>query len=170
VDERITLVDGDITKLRVDAIVNAANEALLPGGGVCGAIHRAAGSQLWEECRRIGHCDPGEAVLTRGYSLPAKWVIHTVGPVWEGGRFGEDTVLARCYQNSLRLAEENGIRSIAFPAISTGVYGYPIDRSAHIAAGSVRGYLKQLTAIEQVLLVCFDDETRQANEDALQTT
>jgi O-acetyl-ADP-ribose deacetylase (regulator of RNase III) len=165
--ERLSVVRGDITKLHVDAIVNAANEALMPGGGVCGAIHRAAGPQLWEECRALGTCDPGEAKLTHGYALPARWVLHTVGPVWEGGAYGEDEVLARCYENCLRLAEENGIRGIAFPAISTGIYGFPVRRAAPIAVATVRRYLAEHPAIEQVQLVCFDDETLAAFDGAL---
>ena len=156
---RISIVNGDITKQRVDAIVNAANEALLPGGGVCGAIHRAAGPELWQESRDLGGCEPGEAKLTHGYRLPARWVIHTVGPVWEGCAHGEHEVLARCYENSLRLAEQHGIRSIAFPAISTGIYGFPPERATPIAVTTVKQYLAAHAAIQQVLFVCFDDES-----------
>ena len=155
---RISAVKGDITRQRVDAIVNAANEALLPGGGVSGAIHRAAGPELWQECRGLGGCEPGEAKLTRGYALPARWVIHTVGPVWEGGAYGEDELLAQCYENSLRLAEQHGIRSIAFPAISTGIYGFPAERAATVAVETVRRHVDAHTAIERVVFVCFDDE------------
>lgn len=168
-DDRIRLVRGDITRERVDAIVNAANEALLPGGGVCGAIHRAAGPGLWEECRAIGQCDPGRAVITRGYNLPARWVIHTVGPVWEGGRFGEDAVLADAYRNSLELAAQHDAGSIAFPAISTGVYGFPVHRAAPIAVETVRGFLAGHTLPREVVFVCFDEETYAAYETALAT-
>ncbi len=162
-------IQGDITRLQVEAIVNAANEALLPGGGVCGAVHRAAGPELWQECRLIGHCDPGEAVITHGYNLPAAWVIHTVGPVWEGGRHGEDEVLARCYANSLKLAAENGVRSIAFPAISTGIYGFPVERATPIAVETVRGTLTSLPGIEEVIFACFDEDTYRTYQQALQS-
>jgi O-acetyl-ADP-ribose deacetylase (regulator of RNase III) len=154
---RMTVIRGDITRLTVDAIVNAANEALLPGGGVCGAIHRAAGPGLWEECKRIGRCPPGEAVITGGYALPARYVIHTVGPIWRGGGHGEDETLARCYTNSLALAAEHGIRSIAFPAISTGIYGFPADRAARIAVESVRRYLREHDQPADVRFVVFDN-------------
>src|SRR5438270_898899 len=142
--DRITVIEADITTLRVDAIVNAANERMLGGGGVDGAIHRAAGPGLLEECRRVPEvrpgvrCPTGEACLTGGYDLPARHVIHTVGPVWHGGRHGEDEDLANCYRNSLTLATENGIRTVAFPAISTGVYGFPVNRAARIAVREVR--------------------------------
>ena len=154
--ERIELVLGDITKLEVDAIVNAANTSLLGGGGVDGAIHRAAGRGLLEECRKLGGCPTGEAKITKGYSLPAKWVIHTVGPVWHGGRHGEDELLASCYHNSLALAEQHGIRTIAFPAISTGVYGFPMERAARIAVKEVKDFLERNTFVDKVMLVCFD--------------
>lgn len=157
-DARIEVVEGDITRERVDAIVNAANSALLGGGGVDGAIHRAAGPRLLEECRGIGWCDEGEAVITRGYDLPAAWVIHTVGPVWEGGGYGEDETLARCYRNALALAEERGIRSIAFPAISTGVYGFPLERATRIAVRTVRDRLAASAAITLVRFVCHGAE------------
>ena len=159
---RMRVERGDITKLRVDAIVNAANETLLPGGGVCGAIHRAAGPQLWEECRRIGQCDPGEAVITGGYKLPARHVIHTVGPIWEGGDRDEPATLARCYANSLRLAAGNGLQSIAFPAISTGIYGFPHESAARIAVEAVRGHLRAHDAPNDVLFVVFEPETAAA--------
>lgn len=165
--ERISVVKRDITQQRVDAIVNAANEALLPGGGVCGAIHRAAGPELWQECHGLGGCEPGEAKLTHGYALPARWVIHTVGPVWEGGAHGEGKVLAQCYVNSLRLAEQHGIHSIAFPAISTGIYGFPPNQATPIAVATVKEHLETHPKIEQVIFVCFDDETCRLYQAAL---
>ena len=154
--ERIDVILGDITKLTVDAIVNAANTSLLGGGGVDGAIHRAAGRGLLDECRTLGGCPTGEAKITKGYNLPAKWVIHTVGPVWHGGSHGEDELLASCYRNSLALAEKHGIRTIAFPAISTGVYGFPLERAARLAVKEVAGFLERNVTIEQVTFVCFD--------------
>ena len=153
---QIELVLGDITKLQVDAIVNAANTSLLGGGGVDGAIHRAAGRGLYEECRTLGGCPTGEAKITQGYNLPAKWVIHTVGPVWHGGSHREDELLASCYRNSLALAEKHGIRTIAFPAISTGVYGFPMERAARIAVKEVADFLERNAIVEKVMLVCFD--------------
>lgn len=139
---KIEIVEGDITKLRVDAVVNAANASLLGGGGVDGAIHRAAGPGLLEECRTIGGCPTGEATITSGYMLPARHVIHTVGPVWKGGRHGEDDLLERCYRNSLQRAREAQAKTIAFPAISTGIYRFPLPRAAHIAIGTVQDELR----------------------------
>ncbi len=154
---RVSIVREDITTLAVDAIVNAANSSLLGGGGVDGAIHRAAGPELVEECRTLGGCPPGQAKITNGYRLKAKHVIHTVGPVWRGGNYDEDVVLASCYRNSLSLALENGLRSLAFPAISTGIYGFPVERAARIAAHEIGQFLEEHDLPEQVILVCFSD-------------
>lgn len=165
--DRIEVVEGDITTLKVDAIVNAANSALLGGGGVDGAIHRAAGPGLYEECRTLGGCPTGEARITGGYDLPARHVIHTVGPVWNGGGYGEDDLLASCYRNSLRLAVENGIRTIAFPAISTGVYRFPMDRAAAMAVREVRRFLRDNPTVEKVIFVCFGSAARDAYDLAL---
>lgn len=150
----IKVVQGDITKLDVDAIVNAANKTLLGGGGVDGAIHRAAGPKLLEECWTLHGCETGEAKITKGYDLPAKYVIHTVGPIWNGGSHGEEDLLAACYWNSLKLAEENGCRSIAFPAISTGVYGYPKERAAKIAVGMIRRYFAERSDKDMLVILC----------------
>jgi len=152
---RVQVVEGDITKQRVDAIVNAANTTLLGGGGVDGAIHRAAGPELLEECRALGGCPTGQAKITQGYKLPARWVIHTVGPVWRDGRHGEEELLSSCYRNSLALAEQKGARTIAFPSISTGAYGFPMDKAARIAATEIGKFLERRGSMEEVVLVCF---------------
>lgn len=157
VRERIAAGKGDITRFSGDAIVNAANEALLGGGGVDGAIHRAAGPLLLEECRTIGGCPTGEARLTRGYDLPARHVIHTVGPVWHGGESGEDRLLESCYRSVLAIARDNALRTIAFPAISTGVYRFPLARATAIAVGTVADELRR-TSDTRVTFVCFNDE------------
>ena len=152
---RVAITQGDITKFEVDAIVNAANKTLLGGGGVDGAIHRAAGPELKEECRTLGGCETGQAKITGGYRLPAQHVIHTVGPVWHGGDQDEEGLLAGCYRNSLELALENGLSTVAFPSISTGAYGFPIEKAAPIALKVVKGMLEDNQALEQVVFVCF---------------
>ena len=154
----LEVCQADITTLMVDAIVNAANSSLLGGGGVDGAIHRAAGSELLAECRQLGGCRTGEAKITQGYRLPARWVVHTVGPVWRGGQHGEAKLLAASYANSLRLAAEQGVQSIAFPCISTGVYGYPAREAAKIAVRTVRETLPQCSQIERVVFCCFSHQ------------
>lgn len=161
-DSRIEISPGDITKLDVDAIVNAANAQLRPGGGVCGAIHRAAGKNLREACARIGGCPTGQSVHTDGYELKAKYVIHTVGPVWHGGDRNEETLLASCYRTALKIAKEIGARSLAFPAISTGIYGFPLDRATAIAVATVRDFLQQDDSIERVVFSVFGPEAEAA--------
>jgi O-acetyl-ADP-ribose deacetylase (regulator of RNase III) len=155
-DMRLQIIEGDITTLSVDAIVNAANSSLLGGGGVDGSIHKAAGPGLLAECRTIGGCPPGEARITGGYDLPARHVIHTVGPIWRGGSQGEGEVLAHCYRNSMALAVQNNLRSIAFPSISTGIYGFPIRRAARIALRAILGILDYNPTLETVLCVCYN--------------
>jgi O-acetyl-ADP-ribose deacetylase len=166
-DDKIEIVRGDITTLDVDAIVNAANTTLLGGGGVDGAIHRAAGPELLAECRKLGGCQPGEAKLTRGYRLPARFVIHTVGPFWTGGNRGEAQTLANCYRNSLQLAVENGIKTIAFPAISCGAYRYPIRQAAQIALETTRDFLKENDKIEKAYFVLWIEEIYDAYRELL---
>ncbi len=165
--ERIVIVRGDITELTVDVIVNAANSSLLGGGGVDGAIHRAAGPELLAECRTLGGCPTGQARLTRGYRLPARWIIHTVGPVWSGGGRGEDAALAQCYRNSLALAAQQGARTIAFPAISTGIYGFPLERATTIAMHETTAFLDEHPEMEQVVFVCFGEQAQQVYQAEL---
>ncbi|MBI4657864.1 MAG: O-acetyl-ADP-ribose deacetylase [Verrucomicrobia bacterium] len=153
--DRLQVVEGDITRQQVDAIVNAANTTLLGGGGVDGAIHRAAGPELLEECRKLNGCPTGQAKITRGYHLPAKSVIHTVGPVWRDGRHGEDELLASCYRSCFALVAKHGIRTVAFPSISTGAYGFPMERAARIAVTEAKDFLGRDRSVEKVILVCF---------------
>jgi len=158
---KIKIHKGDITRLKVDAIVNAANKTLLGGGGVDGAIHRAAGKELLEECRTLNGCETGEAKITKGYNLPVKFVIHTVGPVWYGGNNNEDEFLANCYRNSLKLAVENNIKTITFPAISTGIYRFPINQATKIAIREVKNFLQNNDFPEEVIFVCFGESVFQ---------
>lgn len=165
-DPRIEIVQGDITTFAVDAIVNAANTSLLGGGGVDGAIHLAAGPQLLAECRTLGGCPPGEARLTLAYHLPARFIIHTVGPVWQGGDFGEAEQLANCYRNVLALARNHRLRSLAFPSIGTGAYGFPLERACGIALREVSAFLPTQQTLERVLFVCFSEKDRLAYQAA----
>lgn len=167
-EARIKLVDADITVLQVDAVVNAANNSLLGGGGVDGAIHRAAGPELLEECRKLNGCATGDAKITKGYRLPAQYVIHTVGPVWHGGFSGEEDLLACCYKKCFELARKNNLKRIAFPAISTGVYGFPKKKAARIAVHETQKALAAHDELKMVLFVCFNAETKKAYEEALQ--
>ena len=166
-DDGLQLTEADITTLAVEGIVNAANNSLLGGGGVDGAIHRAAGPELLARCRSLGGCPTGEARITRGYNLPAAWIIHTVGPVWGGGAQGEPELLTRCYRSCFSLAREHGLRTIAFPAISTGVYGYPKEEAARIAVREARRALTEDKNLKSILLVYFNDATRLAYQKAL---
>lgn len=165
--ERIQVVEGDITALEVGVVVNAANSALSPGGGVCGAIHRAAGAELAAACAAIGHCPTGQACLTPGFNMTASFVAHAVGPVWSGGEAGEDALLASCYRRSLELARETGARSIAFPAISTGIFGFPADRAATVAVSSVIEFAEQYEQPERICLCCFTAESAELHRLAL---
>ena len=166
-NSRISVQKVDITKLRVDAIVNAANSSLLGGGGVDGAIHRSAGPELLEECRTLGGCKTGEAKITKGYRLPAKWIIHTVGPIWRGGGNQEHLLLAKCYQSSFALASKSGIRSLAFPAISCGVYGFPIEEAVEIACRETEAALRSNEDFQTVIFACFGDEVFSAYKSRL---
>lgn len=166
---KIIIFQGDITKLEVDAIVNAANSRLLGGGGVDGAIHRAAGDELFEECKQIGGCPTGEARITKGYKLPAKYVIHTVGPVWRGGENNEVELLKSAYQNSLLLAQKQGVRTIAFPNISTGIYGFPKRRAAKIAIRTVKEFLEKVKKPMEITFVCFDEENLAIYNELIET-
>jgi O-acetyl-ADP-ribose deacetylase (regulator of RNase III) len=167
VEERIEIIEGDITKQKVDAIVNAANNSLLGGGGVDGAIHRAAGPELLEETRKIGGCPTGEARVSKGYRLPARWVIHTVGPVWRGGGHRERELLASCYRNSLKAAVEIGARTVAFPSISTGAYGFPLEEASEIALRETLDFLASDKTIEKVVFVCFGEKAADLYRTAL---
>jgi O-acetyl-ADP-ribose deacetylase (regulator of RNase III) len=167
VTHRIVIHQGDITALAVDAIVNAANTALAPGGGVCGAIHRAAGPELARECAAIGHCATGDAKITGGGNLPALHVIHAVGPVWHGGGQGEPALLSSCYRRALELAQENALATIAFPAISTGIFGYPPDQAAQVAVETVAETLRYIPGLTQVIFCCFDAASAERHQQAL---
>ena len=167
ISSKIAIVEGDITQQKVDAIVNAANNSLLGGSGVDGAIHRAAGLELLAECRRLHGCQTGDAKITRGYNLPADWVIHTVGPIWEGGNRGEDELLASCYRRCLEIATQYEIITMAFPAISTGAYGFPPQRAAKIALRTIKEFLEGKSSVEQVILVCFSYFSYQCHVAAL---
>jgi O-acetyl-ADP-ribose deacetylase (regulator of RNase III) len=166
--QRIEIAEGDITRLKVDAIVNAANTTLLGGGGVDGAIHRTAGPELLAECRTLGGCPTGQAKITKGYRLPAKHVIHTVGPVWHGGKHGEDELLAGCYRNSLALAKGHGLRTIAFPSISTGAYRFPLERAARIALREMAAFLNTEPSFEKIICCCFGTEAIRIYREVLE--
>lgn len=159
INDRIEIIKGDITMLATDAIVNAANNSLLGGGGVDGAIHRAAGPALLAECRKLNGCPTGKAKITGAYNLPSKYVIHTVGPVWRGGESGEPQLLAGCYRNSLKLATDRKIKTIAFPSVSTGIYGYPVEKASAIALKEIKDFLEANSSVDKVIVVCFDNET-----------
>ena len=167
VSHRLAVIADDITRQRVEAIVNAANTSLLGGGGVDGVIHRAAGPELLAECRALGGCATGQAKITGGYKLPARWVIHTVGPVWHGGNHGEDELLASCYRSCFELVEKHGIKTVAFPSISTGAYGFPMDRAARIAVRETKHFLERNQSVEQVMLVCFGASALKIHQAAL---
>jgi len=164
--DRIEILEGDITKMEVDAIVNAANTSLLGGGGVDGAIHRAAGPELLAETRTLGGCPTGEARVTKGYKLPAQWVIHTVGPIWSGGKKDEDRLLANCYKNSFKAAVQIGATTLAFPSISTGAYRFPLERAINIALGETKLFLQANQSIEKVFFVCFGNEVYESYQKA----
>ena len=166
---RLSIVKGDIVRMKTDAIVNAANTSLLGGGGVDGAIHRAAGEDLLKECITLGGCNTGEAKITKGYKLNAKYVIHTPGPIWRGGNKGESEFLANCYKNSLSLAKENGVKSIAFPSISTGVYRFPVEKAAQIAIREISSFLKTDDTFEKIVIVCYDEDTLKIYKSILKT-
>lgn len=163
----IEIINGDITKLKVDAIVNAANESLSAGGGVCGAIHHAAGSELEKECLSLNGCKTGQAKITKGYHLPAKYIIHAVGPVWHGGKNHEAELLTSCYRHSLQLALQHHIKTIAFPAISCGIFGYPIEQAATIAIITIRNFLQKNDFFEKIILCCFSDDIYQTYKEIL---
>lgn len=167
ISDRIIIIQGNIVKLEVDAVVNSANSTLLGGGGVDGAIHGAAGPKLLEECKGLKGCETGEAKITKGYFLPAKWIIHTVGPVWQGGQKGEDGLLASCYRKSLEIANEYAVKTIAFPAISTGAYNFPSERAAGIAVSEIIKFLQENELPEKIFLVCFNKETCRHLQEAL---
>jgi len=167
-EEKIRIIEGDITRQAVDAIVNAANTSLLGGGGVDGAIHRAAGPELLEETRQMGGCPTGEARVSKGYRLPARWVIHTVGPVWSGGHRNEEALLANCYRNSLQAAVDIGAQTIAFPSISTGAYRFPLERAAEIAMRETQRFLEQDSTLKEVIFVCFGERVLTTYRDVFQ--